>query len=93
MDYNYIRMRNAAKDGNIELAEQYRQLYESGKDIKETSHIIDYVLVLLVVITIALGAYSVFYSRSVKNIAPQMSTTEVSPEPSDGAEPTENSEV
>lgn len=91
MDYNYIRMRNAIKAGNDELAAQYRKLYESGKDIKATSHIIDYVLVLLIVIAIALGVYSICYSHSIQNIAPQ--TTEISPAPADGAEPTENSEV
>ena len=31
MDYNYVRMRNALKDGDLAKAYEYMLLYESGK--------------------------------------------------------------
>lgn len=93
MDYNYVRMRNAEKEGNTELAAQYRNLYESGKDIKETSHIIDYVLILLVIVAIALGIYAVCYKHSVNTASslnvPSESTEETTVIPTEDAEHSE----
>lgn len=64
MDYNYVRMRNALKDGDTALAEQYKELYENGYDVKQTSHVIDYVLILLTAVAVILGIYAVYYSKS-----------------------------
>ncbi len=79
MDYNYIRMRNAEKDGNTELAAHYRQLYEAGTDLNAASYVFDYILILLTVIAIVLGIYTIHYSKSVPDTVPEKSVTEVTP--------------
>ena len=56
MDYNYVRMRNAASRGDIELTAKYRKLYEKGKS-RTDSHMLDWLIVLLFVVAIALGIY------------------------------------
>ena len=56
MDYNYVRMRNAASRGDIELTAKYRKLYERGKS-RTDSHMLDWLIALLLVVAIALGIY------------------------------------
>jgi prolipoprotein diacylglyceryltransferase len=60
MDYNYVRMRNAAHMGDRALTEHYRKLYEAGPPIKTYSVMLNYVIILLVVIAALLGAYIAF---------------------------------
>lgn len=57
MDYNYIRMRNALKDGELEKAEEYKLLYESGKVKKSSVSVIDYVIAILISVAVLLGIY------------------------------------
>lgn len=57
MDYNYIRMRNALKLGDLEKAEEYKLLYESGKVKKTSVSVIDYVIAILLSVAILLGIY------------------------------------
>lgn len=57
MDYNYVRMRNALACGDYESAEHYRRLYETGTQKKSRFSVIDYVIVLLLAISILLGLY------------------------------------
>ena len=37
MDYNYVRMRKALKDGDLAKADEYKLLYEAGKVKKRVS--------------------------------------------------------
>ncbi len=62
MDYNYVRMRNALKSGDIEAAERYKILYETGKENKHTIAFIDYVIVILFIISLLLSVY-ILYSE------------------------------
>lgn len=57
MDYNYVRMRNAAKAGDKGLADYYRKLYESGMSGRAEPHALNYILALLAVTAAALGVY------------------------------------
>lgn len=57
MDYNYVRMRNAIKNNDLESAEHYRRLYESGIQKTSVFSVIDYVIALLLVMSILLGVY------------------------------------
>lgn len=57
MDYNYVRMRNALKNGELEEAEKYKLLYEGGKTKKKAFSILDYTVVLLLAVTVLLGVY------------------------------------
>ena len=57
MDYNYIRMRNALKLGELEKAEEYKLLYESDKGKKPSVSVIDYVIAILVSVAVLLGIY------------------------------------
>ena len=56
MDYNYVRMRNAASQGDAELAAKYRKLYQKGKSGAD-SHILDLLIALLLAVAVALGIY------------------------------------
>ena len=57
MDYNYVRMRNAAKAGDKVLTEHYRRLYEAKPVVKSYSAALNYIIALLGIIAVALGAY------------------------------------
>lgn len=57
MDYNYVRMRNALKNGELEKAEEYKLLYEGAKTKKRKISVLDYTIVLLLSVTVLLGVY------------------------------------
>ena len=57
MDYNYVRMRNALKDGDLAKANEYKLLYEAGKVKKRTFSVLDYTIVILLSISVFLGIY------------------------------------
>ncbi len=68
MDYNYVRMRNAEKNGDKELAAHYRSLYENPQ--KKTVcklPILNYIIALLAVIAVALGVYIAHTHYKVQN--------------------------
>ncbi len=69
MDYSYVRMRNAIKDKDREKAEYYRGLYESGKEVKRTLTVVDYVIFILVLLVILLGIY-ILYSETQQAAIP-----------------------
>ena len=73
MDYNYVRMRNAASRGDTELAAKYRRLYEKGKAGAD-SHILDLIIVLLLAVAIALGIYIVMTGNE-KTVMPDETET------------------
>ena len=56
MDYNYVRMRDAASKGDAALAAKYRGLYEKGRSGAD-SHILNLVIALLLAVAVALGVY------------------------------------
>ena len=60
MDYNYVRMRNAAHVGDKALTDHYKKLYEAGPPLKTYSVILNYIIILLSVIALALGVYIAF---------------------------------
>ncbi|MGN0164066.1 MAG: hypothetical protein ACI4EA_10900 [Candidatus Ornithomonoglobus sp.] len=62
MDYNYVRMRNAARAGDTALAEYYRKLYEAGTETRTVSPVLNYVIALLAVVVAALFIY-IMYQR------------------------------
>ncbi len=57
MDYNYVRMRDALKRGDLQKAEEYKLLYETGKSRKKPFSVIDYTIILLLSVTVLLGIY------------------------------------
>ncbi len=57
MDYNYVRMRNALKNGDFAEAEEYKLLYETGKVKRKAFSALDYVVAILVAVSVLLGAY------------------------------------
>ena len=57
MDYNYVRMRDALKRGDLQKAEEYKLLYETGKARKKSFSLIDYTIILLLSVTVLLGIY------------------------------------
>ena len=80
MDYNYIRMRNALKLGDLEKAEEYKLLYESGKVKKNSVSVIDYVIAILVSVAILLGIYILHSEQKIaesQNTDTNMSPSEV----------------
>ncbi len=60
MDYNYVRMRNAAHAGDTALAEYYRKLYEAGTETKTASPVLNYVIALLAAAAAALFIYIMY---------------------------------
>lgn len=81
MDYNYIRMRNALKLGDLEKAEEYKLLYESGKVKKSSVSVIDYVIAILVSVAVLLGIYILHSEQKVsesQNIDGNAAVSEVS---------------
>ena len=57
MDYNYVRMRKALKDGELAKANEYKLLYESGKVKKRVLSVLDYAIAILLLISVLLGIY------------------------------------
>lgn len=57
MDYNYVRMRDALKNGDMEKAEEYKLLYEAGKVRKKAFSVLDYTIIILLSVTVLLGIY------------------------------------
>lgn len=76
MDYNYVRMRNAIKNNDFESAEHYRRLYESGTQKTSLFSVIDYVIALLLVMSILLGVY-ISYSEHKASVPAEVTTSEV----------------
>lgn len=63
MDYNYVRMRNALKNGELAKAEEYKLLYEAGRMKRKAFSVLDYTIVILLSVTVLLGIY-ILYSES-----------------------------
>lgn len=78
MDYNYVRMRNALKDGDTESAEKYRRLYEKRLYKKEDTHRLNILLVVLFALAVALGIYSALLLSQENEVT--------APEPAEAAE-------
>lgn len=57
MDYNYVRMRNAASRKDAVLAEKYRKLYEKRKSGKENVNILNLTIIIMLIIAFGLGLY------------------------------------
>lgn len=57
MDYNYVRMRKALKDGDLAKADEYKLLYEAGKVKKRVLSVLDYAIAILLLISVLLGIY------------------------------------
>lgn len=63
MNYNYVRMRNALKSGELAKAEEYKLLYEAGKIKRKAFSVLDYTIVILLSVTVLLGIY-ILYSEA-----------------------------
>lgn len=63
MDYNYVRMRDAAAAGDDALAEHYRRLYEAGPEKADDTALLNYIIALLAAVALALGVYIAFFAR------------------------------
>lgn len=63
MDYNYVRMRDALKSGDLAKAEEYKLLYEAGKTKRKSFSVLDYAIVILLSVTVLLGIY-ILHSES-----------------------------
>lgn len=63
MDYNYVRMRNALKNGELEKAEEYKLLYEGKKNKKKSLSVLDYTIIFFLCIAVSLGVY-ILHSQS-----------------------------
>ena len=63
MDYNYVRMRDALKSGDLAKAEEYKLLYEAGKIKRKSFSVLDYAIVILLSVTVLLGIY-ILHSES-----------------------------
>lgn len=57
MDYNYIRMRNAIKEGDNAAAEKYRRLYEERQKPQQKQFWPAVMLVVMLVVSAALGTF------------------------------------
>lgn len=62
MDYNYVRMRNAQKNGDMDNARCYRLLYESGMKTtnNHTVSALDCINLILIIISLLLGIYILY---------------------------------
>ena len=76
MDYNYVRMRNALSKGDYTKAEEYKVLYESGKVHMRSRSVLNYVIAILLCVSVLLGVYILHSEQKVtENTA--ISETEV----------------
>ena len=80
MDYNYVRMRNALRDGDTVAAEKYRQLYEKRIYKKEDTRGLNILLAVLFVAAIALGIYIAFtINKNNNDVTPVTEATTEQP--------------
>ena len=77
MDYNYVRMRNALKRGDLPEAEEYKILYETGRIKKKTFSVLDYAIAILLFVTVLLGIYILHSEaqRDAENVTTDISVT------------------
>ena len=77
MDYNYVRMRNALKDGDLAKANEYKLLYESGKVKKRVLSVLDYAIAILLLISVLLGVYILHSENKTAKMQNETVKTEV----------------
>ena len=65
MDYNYVRMRNALRKGDYTSVEEFKVLYESGKVKKRSVSVLNYVIAILVCVSVLLGTYILHSEQKV----------------------------
>ena len=65
MDYNYVRMRNALSKGDYTKAEEYKLLYEAGKIQKRSLGLLNYVIAILLCVSVLLGEYILHSEQKV----------------------------
>lgn len=69
MDYNYVRMRNARREGDEENAGKYKRMYEAGMETRTPTQTPNYVIALLAVIAAALFIYITYINGAPQNTA------------------------
>ena len=77
MDYNYVRMRNVLKDGDLAKANEYKLLYESGKVKKRALSVLDYAIAILLLISVLLGIYILHSEDETAKLQNETVKTEV----------------
>lgn len=77
MDYNYVRMRKALKDGDLEKANEYKLLYESERVKKRVLSVLDYAIAILLLISVLLGIYILHSEDKTAKIQNETVKTEV----------------
>lgn len=77
MDYNYVRMRKALKDGDLAKADEYKLLYEAGKVKKRVLSVLDYAIAILLLISVLLGIYILHSEDKTAKIQNETVKTEV----------------
>ena len=77
MDYNYVRMRKALKDGDLSKANEYKLLYESGKVKKRVLSVLDYAIAILLLISVLLGIYILHSENKTAKMQNETVKTEV----------------
>ena len=77
MDYNYVRMRKALKDGDLSKANEYKLLYESGEVKKRVLSVLDYAIAILLLISVLLGIYILHSEDKTAKIQNETVKTEV----------------
>ncbi len=77
MDYNYVRMRNALKDGDMAAAEEYKLLYEAGKAKKKRFSVLDYTIGSLLLLSVLLGIYILHWEQKAAETQNVVTQTEV----------------
>ncbi len=65
MDYNYVRMRNAIKNGDESAAAHYRHLYETGTEKTHAISALDWVIAILLVISLLLSVYILYSEQRI----------------------------
>ena len=76
MDYNYVRMRNALRDGDLAKAEEYKLLYEGKKKKTRKFSALDYTILLLLCVSVLLGVY-ILHSQTKMEESKTVQTQEV----------------
>ena len=77
MDYNYVRMRKALKDGDLSKANEYKLLYESGEVKKRVLSVLDYAIAILLLISVLLGIYILHSENKTAKMQNETVKTEV----------------
>ena len=77
MDYNYVRMRKALKDGDLSKANEYKLLYESGEVKKRVLSVLDYAIAILLLISVLLGVYILHSENKTAKMQNETVKTEV----------------